>query len=329
LPLAKAEGLRAKVRALRVSADERLLAWVQKHYADLPSLPAAKGPVMVHHVPRFLAFRREAGESRIALLVIDGMAMDQWLQIREYLAQRAPGLGFDESACFAWLPSLTSVSRQALFSGRKPREFASSIETTAQERSLWSQFWQDHGLHPNQVFYRRGIKRTEQLPDIEEALGDSAIKAAAIVVDTIDEIVHGAILGKRGIASQIASWCETGFVEQLFTMLLNKGFHIYITADHGNIEASGIGRPNQGVASELRGERVRTYRTEALAESTAADFNAFRLDIPGLPADFLPLFAEGDGAFVQNGEQIVAHGGLSVEELVVPFVKLDRVSASR
>jgi hypothetical protein len=329
LSSARAECVRDKVHALQAAADERLRAWVHKHYADLPSLPAAKGPVMVHHVPRFLALRRDSGETRVALLVIDGMAMDQWLQIRECLAQRAPGLGFDESACFAWLPTLTSVSRQALFSGRKPREFASSIETTAQEPSLWSQFWQDHGLRANEVLYRRGIKRPEQLPELEEALADTGIKAAAIVVDTIDEIVHGAILGKRGIASQIASWCETGFFDQLLALLLDKGFHIYITADHGNVEASGIGRPNQGVASELRGERVRTYRTEAMAEATAASHDAFRIDIPGLPSDFLPLFAGARGAFVQQGERIVAHGGLSVEELVVPFVRLDRVSAAR
>ncbi len=252
--------------------------------------------------------------------------MDQWLQIREHLAQRAPRFGFDESACFAWLPTLTSVSRQALFSGLKPREFANSIETTAQEPSLWSRFWQDHGLRLKEVIYRKGIQRTDQLPDLDAALIDPAIKVAGIVIDTVDEIVHGAILGKRGIASQITSWCESGFVERLFDLLLAKGFHIYLTADHGNVEAVGIGRLNQGVASEIRGERVRTYRTESLASSTSADIDAFRLNIAGLPSDFLPLFAGTGRAFVTRGEQIVAHGGLSVEELLVPFVKVSFVS---
>jgi hypothetical protein len=314
------------VQALQKAADERLREWVTDHFADLPSLPAAKGPVMVHHVPRFLSLRRTAGEDRIALLVFDGLAMDQWLQIRDYLAQRAPRFGFDESACFAWLPTLTSVSRQALFSGLKPREFANSIETTAQEPSLWSRFWQDHGLRLHEVIYRKGIKRTDQLADLDAALTEPAIKVAGIVIDTVDEIVHGAILGKRGIANQIASWCESGFVEQLFDLLLARGFHIYLTADHGNAEAVGIGRLNQGVASELRGERVRTYRTESLASSTSADLDAFRLNIAGLPSDFLPLFAGTGRAFVTRGEQIVAHGGLSVEELLVPFVNVSFVS---
>jgi len=311
------------------AADNRLREWVAAYYADLPSLPTAKGPVMVHHVPRFLSLRRDAGEVRVALLVFDGLAMDQWIQIRECLAQRAPALIFEETACFAWLPTLTSVSRQALFSGLKPREFANTIETTAQEPALWSRFWQGHGLRANEVLYRKGIKRTEQLSELETAIADPTIKVAGIVVDTVDEIVHGAIFGKRGIANQIASWCESGFVEQLFVMLLDKGFHIYLTADHGNVEAVGIGRLNQGVATELRGERVRTYRSETLASSTPGDVDAFRLDIGGLPPDFLPLFAGGRGAFVQKGEPIVAHGGLSVEELIVPFVKVTHTSTSK
>ena len=42
--------------AMQRLSDKRLQPWVAaKHYGDLPSLPVTKGPVMVHHVPRFLA----------------------------------------------------------------------------------------------------------------------------------------------------------------------------------------------------------------------------------------------------------------------------------
>ena len=50
------------------------------------------------------------------------------------------------------------------------------------------------------------------------------------------------------------------------------------------------------------------------------------LDIAGLPANFKPLFAGGRTAFVPNGDQVVAHGGVSVEELVVPFVRVSDVN---
>src|SRR5690606_11903982 len=106
--------------------------------------------------PRYLALRRNAGETRIALLVFDGLAMDQWIQIREHLVGFLPGFSANEGGCFAWLPTLTSVSRQALFSGLKPREFANSIETTSKEPSLWARFWQEYGLRSPEIVYRKG-----------------------------------------------------------------------------------------------------------------------------------------------------------------------------
>ena len=328
LDTARAEGLKVALAELQSATDLRLWEWVAKHYADLPSLPVAKGPVMVHHVPRYLSMQRATGESKVALLVFDGLAVDQWVLIRETLGRIAPQFGFDESACFAWLPTLTSVSRQALFSGLKPREFADTIETTSHEPAQWSRFWQDQGLRANDVYYRKGIQRNDQLAELDAALSGQSIKVAGIVVDTVDEIVHGAVLGKRGIASQIESWCETGFVDRLFTLLIDKGFHVYLTADHGNVEAIGQGRPNQGVAPEMRGERVRTYRTETLA-SSAVNANTFRLEIAGLPANFIAIFAGGRTAFLPLGEPAVVHGGISVEELLVLFVKVTRTSIGK
>jgi hypothetical protein len=326
LDTVRAEGLKAAIAELQESIDERLRNWVSKHYADLSSLPVVKGPVMVHHVPRFLSLQRGLGETKIALLVFDGLAVDQWVQIREAMAKSAPTLRFEENTCFAWLPTLTSVSRQAIFSGLKPREFAETIEATSAEPNQWSRFWQDQGLRANEVIYRKGIKRRDQLTELGTDLSAPSIKVAGIVVDMVDEIVHGAMLGKRGIATQIEGWCESGFVDQLFLLLLDKGFHVYLTADHGNVEAVGQGRPNQGLAPEIRGERVRTYRSETLAtESAVANSNTYRIDLAGLPANFMPLFAAGRTAFMQQGEPAVVHGGISIEELIVPFVKVVRI----
>jgi hypothetical protein len=89
------------------------------------------------------------------------------------------------------------------------------------------------------------------------------------------------------------------------------------------VDAVGVGKPNQGVIAETRGERVRVYRSEPLrAESSVAYSTTISLDIAGLPTNFVPLFAGGRSAFVPAGDQVVVHGGVSVEELIVPFVKV-------
>ena len=323
---ARAQSLKNALKQVQQQSDEHLQAWVDKHYGNLPSLPAATAPVMVHHIPRYLALRRNHGEAKVALLVFDGLAVDQWVQIREQLAKRAPTLAFEEDACFAWIPTLTSVSRQALFSGLKPREFADSIDTTSREPALWSRFWQDQGLRAGEIFYRKSIRHANQLDELATGLSNPVVKVAGIVVDTIDEIVHGAVLGKRGIASQIESWCDSGFVERLFALVLEHGFHLYLTADHGNVDAIGVGRPQQGVIAETRGERVRVYRSDAFRTESAQKYpGTVRLEIPALPGDFLPLFAAGRTAFSNHGEELVAHGGVSVEELIVPFVKVSDI----
>lgn len=311
------------MKTLQAQSDERLQAWVgTKHYADLILQPVTKGPAMVHHVPRFLHHRRLAGEAKIALLVFDGLAFDQWVQIRERLTTATKRFAFDEGTTFAWLPTVTSVSRQALFSGLKPREFGDSIDRTDKEESLWKTFWQNEGVTPNDVMYRRALRHVNQLDALEADLSDRNPKVVGLVIDEVDERLHKERT-KKDVAMWIANWLATGFVDRLFSLLLDKGYHIYLTADHGNVEATGVGRPNQGVIAETRGERVRVYRSEPLlADSAAAYPSTVRLDIAGLPANFMPLFAGGRTAFVQDGEQMVVHGGVSVEELIVPFVKV-------
>lgn len=318
--------LQDSLAATQQLSDERLQAWIAaKHYGDLPSLPVTKGPVMVHHIPRFLARRRAAGETRVALLVFDGLAFDQWVQIRERLVASTTAYQFEENTCFAWLPTVTSVSRQAIFSGLKPREFEDSIERTDKEESLWKTFWQNEGLKLSEVFYRKGLRQVEQLASLEEQLSDNSLKAVGLVIDEVDGRLHKE-RSKKDVALWVGNWTKTGFVERLFSLLLKQGFHIYLTSDHGNVEAVGVGKPNQGVIAETRGERVRVYRSAALVTDSAIAYPAtVRLDIAGLPANFMPLFAGGRTAFVAMGEQVVVHGGVSVEELLVPFVKVKYV----
>ncbi|MDR2688893.1 MAG: BREX-3 system phosphatase PglZ [Azoarcus sp.] len=312
-----------RIKAIQTLSDERLQAWVAaRHYADLILQPATKGPVMVHHVPRFLRQRRSAGETRVALLLFDGLAFDQWVRIREHLIARQQPLAFDENTTFAWLPTVTSVSRQALFSGLRPREFDDSIGHTNREESLWKAFWQNEGgVTPTEVMYRRALRHVEQLDLLQTEITDRKPKVLGLVIDEVDERLHKE-RNKKDVASSIGCWLDTGFVERLFAFLLGEGFSIYVTADHGNVDAVGIGRPNQGVIAETRGERVRVYRSEPLRASSAAYLSTISLDIAGLPANFMPLFAGGRSAFVPNGDQVVAHGGVSVEELIVPFVKV-------
>lgn len=327
LTVAQAATVTTALTALRTRADQAFWQWCVLRLPTLASIPSAPYPAMLHRTVDFLAGRRAAGERRVALVVFDGMALDQWATLREELMKGPGRFAFDEGTSFAWLPTLTSVSRQAIFSGVIPRHFADSIDGTSAESALWSRAWQDRGLKLPEVHYQKGLRRTEQLSKVEEQISKPAVKVAGLVVDMIDGLIHDAKLGKRGVARLIREWCATGFVERLFDMLIAQGYCVYLTADHGNTEAVGTGKPSEGSTPDVRGERVRIYRNETLRRQAAEMWpGTLQLDLPGLPADFLPLYAAHGAAFMTAGEPAVVHGGASIEELLVPFVRVSAVS---
>lgn len=313
-----------RIKNLQTQVDAGFAGWLFKRYAGLVNLPPVP-PVMLHHLPRFLA--RQMGEDRtakIALIVVDGLALDQWLVVREALASRKPGLRFREQAVFAWIPSLTSVSRQATFAGKAPIFFPKSIQTTDKEPALWAQFWADQGLMPNEVVYLKGLG-DGGLEPVSEALSHPKARVAGLVVDKVDKIMHGMEMGTAGMHNQVCQWAKQPYLNILLDLLLDRGFRVYLTSDHGNLEAEGCGRPSEGAVADLRGERVRVYPDAALRGKVKERFPAaLEWGTVGLPEDYLALLAPARQAFVQEKQRTVSHGGISVEELIVPLIQIER-----
>jgi len=313
-----------RIKNLQVQVDARFATWIFKRYAGLINLPPVP-PVMLHHLPRFLARQMEEDrKSKIALIVVDGLALDQWLVVRDALASRQPGFRFREQAVFAWIPSLTSVSRQATFAGKAPIFFPNSIQTTDKEPALWAQFWADQGLTPNEVVYIKGLG-DGNLETVSEALSHPKARVAGLVVDKVDKIMHGMEMGTAGMHNQVRQWAKQPYLNTLLDLLLDRGFRVYLTSDHGNVEAEGCGSPAEGAVADLRGERVRIYPDAALRGNVKERFPAtLEWGTVGLPEDYLALLAPARQAFVQEKRRTVSHGGVSVEELIVPLVQIER-----
>jgi hypothetical protein len=241
------------------------------------------------------------------------------------MEQASKSFEFRRSSMFAWLPTLTSVARQAMFAGALPRNLA-SLTSTQGEPAAWSRFWVAQGLQSHAVAYLKAIRRIDHLALMDEVLADHRVRVLGVVVDAVDEIMHGMTLGTRGLHNQVESWQEHGLLGELFHRLLASGFEIFVTADHGNIEARGAGRVAQGVLAETRGERVRLYSDQALYRSTLSQLQGRGVPgaTTGLPDGRYPLYAAGRSAFVDDGDIIVAHGGACIEEVIVPFVQVSR-----
>lgn len=323
-PAAVPEETRGRFDTLQSEVDRSFTAWLLKRYAGLVNLPPVP-PVMLHHLPRFLARQLdEQRDGKVALIVLDGLSLDQWLVVRDALAAQQPDYRFREQAIFAWIPSLTSISRQAIFAGKAPIFFPGSTQTTDKEPVLWMQYWADQGLTPQEILYLKGLG-DGNLDVVSEALSHPKVKVAGLIVDKIDRIMHGMEMGSAGMHNQVAQWSKQPFLSELLDVLLNRGFRVYLTSDHGNIEAEGCGRPAEGAVADTRGERVRIYRDTILRGNVKEHFPAALEWGPiGLPEDCLPLLAPARQAFIQEKQRTVSHGGISIEEIIVPLVQIER-----
>lgn len=317
------ELLYEKFESLQMHVDDRFSQWLSEKYATLHNLPT-NPPVMVHHIPRYLQYIRESGnDKRIALIVLDGLSILQWLVIKEVLLKADAGIQFEESASYAWIPTITPVSRQSIFSGKLPMFFPETIYRTDSEESYWKTFWIDRNLSQNNIHYIKGMNENK-LDEVAESLGNPEIKISGIVIDTVDKIMHGMQLGESGMLNQVRQWTENGVLLNLFIRMRDLGYKVFVTSDHGNVEAKGIGIPKEGALAETKGQRVRIFSNNEMRMKVHEEFKETKLWEPvGLPQSFLPLLANERNAFANSGDTLVAHGGASIEEVMVPFIRID------
>ena len=301
--------------------NERFGQFVHSRLESLCNLPPTR-PVLVHHIARFLA-RRAGGGAKVALLVLDGLSLSQWRIVRRELERTVPALCISEDACFSMVPSVTNVARQCIYSGELPVFFDATIDRTDLDAKRWKTFWDGALGRPVRSAHLNVEGVDSDLPAAADTIANGAA-ALGITVRMPDEIVHGATMGWRGITGQIGLWARQSFLSNTIKAILEAGYGLYLTADHGNLEAVGDGTIPQGVLVERSGQRVRIYRDRTIFEHTAAllGARAERGASKMLPPNFLPLIHSGRGAFVTNGQTIVTHGGTSLDELVIPFVEL-------
>ena len=316
--------LTERYQALRERIDEGFAAWLATRYSTLHNHPPVP-PVMLHHVPKLLARRAaRTPDHKVALVLVDGLALDQWVTVREVLASQLPGLRFRESSVFAWIPTLTSVSRQACFAGRPPFYFGSGISSTAGEPAAWRRFWVEEGMASGAVRFQKKLRDDDDVAGVADAVSEPAVRVVALVVDVVDQIMHGVVLGSGGMRNQVEYWARGGTLAKLLDVLLNRGFSVFLTSDHGNVETRGCGRPREGVLVETYGKRVRVYDDAVLRDRVHREFpKAIPWPSIGLPEHYYPLIAPARSSFVREGERPVAHGGASLEEVVVPLVEIE------
>jgi hypothetical protein len=312
------------IEQLTGQLDQRFLTWLQLAYARLAG-KALPEPHHLHHVLGWLKhMQAQDATFRPALLVWDGMSLANWLQIKPVWQRRHETWSFQERLVLAQIPSITAVSRQSLVSGLPPRMFVPTIDTNRAESKLWRQAWEQSG---EAAYVHLGSGQAEEYPS---EVSRRRVRAVCLITTIIDDLIHGATQGISQIVASLDLWlhhelgARSGWYEQLIQQLLDNDYTVVIASDHGHVAATGMGQPHEGVLVQSRGQRARLYPTKLAAESIQQQFPQTTLwgDDGVLPTSLWSLMPAGRRAFAQKGLQRVSHGGLTIDEMIVPLVMI-------
>lgn len=313
--------------------DPLFTIWLKKSYTALGAqrLPT---PHHVHHIPHYLAYLRNLGKiERIVLLVLDGLSLTDWQMIKFVWAKRHPNWEMKTEILLAQVPTITFISRYALISGLRPADFASDLEHCVSEARAWELFWSREGIAETAckllpLSYDRQI---DQQPELQ----DPRINFWCLIDDTPDKLAHNATLGAADQQSSLRLWLAPAHdqnslpLEKLIDSFLDRGYSVFIASDHGHVEATGFGQPSEGLLAQTRGKRARVYMDRLAALRVQSAFaNTILWDNDGiLPEQMTALMPAGRDAFAPSGEVVVTHGGISIDEAIVPLIQISKASS--
>lgn len=298
--------LKQQLNQIIQTLNQRFQRFIDNVYSSLFSLSGVRRPVVVSRV---LEYIKAQPEQRKALLVIDGMNYWQWLLIAKALHNT--GITYNSRTTLAFIPSITAWSRQALFKGNKPN----LAEDNTRESALFKAFWQSNGFHSNQIdFVNLCLNQpfhTESIPE--------TIKILGLVCNDLDNIMHGSVLGNEQLMASTEQWIQQSKITSTIASLRAYGFKVYITTDHGNIEATGIKnlKLKEKVGSLSRSKRYIHFRNETML----ADF---REQNPNLIIGIKDnsVYLKQEEAFTDKNLKIITHGGSHLWEVLIPFIEI-------
>lgn len=293
------------------AADHEFLAWLRAQYGKELSRTWAVWPRSLDKVQPFLAKRRGTA-GRLLLVVLDGMGFTQWTRLRELVRPTI----HESGGVLAMLPTLTEVSRQAISAAALPIEFPDSIRTTAKEPQRWAAAWEGTGART--AWIRIDGAHASEL----EAVPLGGADAIGVVLSITDELMHSNdLLGDVGLHAGIEGWARAGVLHSLLVAAADHGYETWLTADHGNLAVAKTRETKEGDFVERNGTRTRRYASKALRDDSAVEGIAWD-DLPGYPraeSERL-LFAPARTGW---GPARLSHGGLSLDEVIVPLVRVE------
>jgi hypothetical protein len=146
------------------------------------------------------------------------------------------------------------------------------------------------------------------------------ISVLGLVCNDLDDIMHGSVLGNAQLKTTTEQWIQKSKFVEIVSALKKNGFQVFITSDHGNIEATGIKNLTlkDKVGAISRGKRHLHFTNSILLKNFQEQNSTLQVGIKGLS-----VYLKGQEAFTNENTQVITHGGSHIWEVIVPFITID------
>lgn len=245
---------------------------------------------------------------KFIVIVMDGMSEFDWRIISESFTD----LQYEKTSMFAMIPSTTSISRQCLLSGKYPSQLIEPWKQS-KEKTEFVNCAKTLGYSDSQIGYERGY----------DAQFGSFVCCGAVIINDVDDMVHAQTQGRLGMFNDITVLAKRSKLLEMTTRFLAAGYDIYITADHGNTPCCGLGKLlGTGVEVETKSRRMIVLRDFADKDGLIDKYGLVEYPKYYLPKEYDYLVCDVGDSFDAKGDDVMTHGGITLDEVVVPFIKL-------
>ncbi len=288
---------------------ERFDEFIDSKYADYFYGSSKDKPLTVNKVMEYLE-QFKAG--KIILLCFDGMSFQEWYVLKTYLENKGI-TKFKESTTLALLPTVTKYSRRALFSGT--REYQSPLPEDRGFTKNIVEKWKCDNSKEIGFQYNAVLKWDPKYLNYDYF---------GIIINLFDERAHktgNVVESKLLMQRDIINYLEQTTIEDIFHEFIKAGYRIYITSDHGTIWCLGNGRKSDKYLVEERARRALLYPNKTLAMDFVSQKEKL-FENNNLLGEKVLVFPKGREMFATKNEIAITHGGVHLEEVIVPFIEV-------
>ena len=330
-------------------ANNSFAKFVRKNYLSWVAPGTTQRPLMSPDIFKKCVFPAVNNGEKVFLIVIDNFRYDQWRTLAQDIGEM---FDVNEDMYMSILPTATQYARNAIFSGLMPEQIERMFP------DLWVDEDEEEGKNINEeplirtqieryrrhdTFSYHKINDSAAAERLIERLGELKKNDINVVVlNFIDMLSHARTESKmvRELANNESayrsitlSWFRHSVVGELLKALAQTDCTVIITTDHGSIRASKpikiIGDRNTN--TNLRYKLGKNLNCQSKDVFVVKNPHDAQLPAPNLSTSY--VFATGNSflAYPNNYNYYVSyykdtfqHGGISMEEMLIPLVTLKK-----